>query len=106
MTGTERVLGPNGCDSIITIDLFFKPNSETRFEEIRNSGDSFSQVINGTLYDESNPIDTINLPSANGCDSTIFVNFIFVQGVFDSLIRNECTAVSYTHLTLPTIYSV
>ena len=96
LTGTERVLGPNGCDSIITIDLFFKPNSETRFEEIRNSGDSFSQVINGTLYDESNPIDTINLPSANGCDSTIFVNFIFVQGVFDSLIRNECTGSGFS----------
>lgn len=89
LSGTERVPGPNGCDSVITIDLFFKPNSETLFEEIRQSGDGFSQVINGVTFDESNPTDTITLPSANGCDSTILVNFIFVQGVFDSLIVDD-----------------
>jgi len=97
LSGTERVLGPNGCDSVITVDLFFKPNSETRIEEIRNSGDGFSQVINGTTYDESNPIDTITLSSANGCDSVIFVNLAFLTGVFDSLIiDNECAGSGFS----------
>jgi len=89
LSGTERVLGPNGCDSVITVDLFFRPNSETRIEELRNSGDGFSQVVNGITFDESNPIDTITLPSANGCDSVIFVNLVFLTGVFDSLIIDD-----------------
>ena len=87
--GEERFAGPDGCDSVITIDLFFKPNSETRFDYLGNSGDGFSEVINGTTYDESNPQDQIVLQAANGCDSVLIIEFIFIQGVFDSLVIDD-----------------
>jgi len=80
-TGIEWIEGvaPNGCDSLITIDLSFgNGNSSTRADRICSGQSVF---INGTEYGD-NPLpqtgtELINL--ANGCQDTIFVDIRIEQ---------------------------
>ncbi|MBR9920664.1 MAG: T9SS type B sorting domain-containing protein [Bacteroidetes bacterium] len=72
-TGTVEVLLANqfGCDSlVITTTSLLPPSSTTVFPAVC-FGESI--LINGTLYDASNPSGTDTLSAANGCDSLVFV---------------------------------
>ena len=93
LSGTESVTAPNGCDSIITIDLVFKPNAELLINNVGTVGDGFEVVVDGVTYNEANPSDVITLTASNGCDSIITVDLVFVNrdAVFDSLIMSACT---------------
>jgi len=75
-TGMETLTGPNGCDSIVTINLMFSPVLEG--EELYNGceGDGYSVVVNGTIYDENNP-DGIEVITGAGCDSVVTIDLEF-----------------------------
>lgn len=85
-SGTEILTTPNGCDSIVTIDL----NFGFIMSELYNgcSGNGYSITVNNTLYDESNPTGTESLISALGCDSIITINLIFNNIVLDGTVTD------------------
>jgi len=68
--------GPNGCDSIVTIALMFSPVLEG--EELYSGceGDGYSVIVNGTVYDENNPIG-IEVITGAGCDSIVTIDLQF-----------------------------
>ncbi len=66
-----------GCDSIITVDLSFLPNSTSLLQEDRCAGDGYSVTVNGTLYNEANPTGTEVLVNSVGCDSTVTIDLVF-----------------------------
>jgi len=70
--------GPAGaCDSIITVDLIFLEGATNLVEFNGCTGDDFSMMIGGTLYDEDNPEGTEVLTASNGCDSTVTIAFVY-----------------------------
>lgn len=90
-TGTETVpgAGQNGCDSLYTIDLTPADASSYSVSDQLCSGESM--VVNGTLYDESNPSGTEILPNVAGCDSTITVSLTFDPAINISVNDNSPT---------------
>jgi gliding motility-associated-like protein len=91
-SGMETLVGAavNGCDSIVSIGLSFVAPVSEDIELELCSGENLT--VNGTVYDESNPIGTevIVGGSTQGCDSTINVNLsFFAPAVFD-LSRTLC----------------
>ncbi|MBK8566695.1 MAG: hypothetical protein IPN76_26040 [Saprospiraceae bacterium] len=86
-TGSE--IFPNGsflgCDSVVNINLAFYPPALSNYSQTRCPGESV--IINGTEYHEANPTgaEVLTNASANGCDSTVNVNFHFIH------LRNQTT---------------
>ncbi|MCP4121927.1 MAG: T9SS type A sorting domain-containing protein, partial [Bacteroidetes bacterium] len=80
-SGTELIDGgaANGCDSTVTIALNYAPASAGVLTYSGCAGDNFSVLVNGTTYNEGNPIgiETFDFGAANGCDSTVAVNLDF-----------------------------
>jgi gliding motility-associated-like protein len=76
-TGTEVLLNANNCDSTVTINLTYLPNTTGNVSYTGCQGDGFSVNVNGTLYNESNPTGTEVLLNANNCDSTVTVLLVF-----------------------------
>ncbi len=75
-SGTEVIsnVGPNNCDSIVTVNLNVLPaKTGSVTSTICNNG---SVVVNGTTYNASNPSGTevISNVGPNNCDSTVIVN--------------------------------
>lgn len=64
-----------GCDSIVQVYLTFANPVPHLIEETLCFGDSL--LINGQVFDAGRPQGTVNLQSANGCDSTIQVKLDF-----------------------------
>lgn len=71
-TGTEVLVGSNGCDSTVTIDLTPIPALTGDVTNTICSGDSV--VVNGTVYNAANPTGTEILTGASGCDSTVTID--------------------------------
>ncbi|RMG77298.1 MAG: gliding motility-associated C-terminal domain-containing protein, partial [Bacteroidetes bacterium] len=101
-TGTETFPNgaANGCDSIVHIDLSFYPPAENIIAPTLCPGESI--LINGTVYDETNPTGFEILPgqSQHGCDSIISVNLKFhppAEGVFTAeLCEDESITINGT----------
>jgi len=83
--GTEMLTTVDGCDSIITIEFtFIDAVTINRDDQLCADG---SEMINGVLYDINNPSGTEVIMTAGGCDTTIIINFDFVQNI--SVDRND-----------------
>ena len=78
-TGVEVLEGmaANGCDSLVVVSLSFAAAIEENIERQLCEGES--EIINGTVYDQSNPMGQEMLMSSAGCDSIINVNLSFVS---------------------------
>lgn len=76
-SGMQTLTAAGGCDSVVTIDLEFSP--ETMFDLTHQGcqGDAFSVVVNGTIYDEANPTGQEVISNAAGCDSTVNIMLSF-----------------------------
>ena len=75
--GNVRLIGPNGCDSTISVSLSF---SDAIVNEIRHAGceaDGFNVVVNNVTYDQFNPVGRDTLTSSFGCDSIVDVSLNF-----------------------------
>jgi len=88
LVGQETLIGGaiNGCDSIVNINLTVADALRGTFFKTLCTGESV--VVNGTTYDQSNPIGTERIPQANGCDSLIEVTLTFEPTITASLIGN------------------
>ncbi len=75
--GTEIMMTTNGCDSIVTIYLAFAPASYSEINYIGCSGDPYEVVVNGTTYDEANPVGEEYLVNQYGCDSIVTIDLVF-----------------------------
>jgi len=73
------IINPNGCDSLIQVDLQFYPIADTIIDTELCTNDSIE--INGIFYSMSNSPTSVTLPnqSANGCDSIINIALSFVN---------------------------
>ena len=86
-------LGPiaaQGCDSLVNVQLGFHPPAATNYTPTICSNGSV--VVNGTVYDMSNPSGTevLSNASVNGCDSTVFVNLNFNTTITEDLSPTLC----------------
>ncbi|MEM8523740.1 MAG: gliding motility-associated C-terminal domain-containing protein [Bacteroidota bacterium] len=92
LIGQEVLVGgaANGCDSIININLSLADALSGTFFATLCMGESV--VINGTTYDQSNPIGTERITQPSGCDSLIEVTLTFEPTIIASLIgdANVC----------------
>ncbi len=80
----------NGCDSIVDVNIVFQSVAIGILDDIICDG--MPQEVEGNIYDENNPSDTINLPggSVAGCDSTIYINFTFASEVINDEVAELC----------------
>jgi hypothetical protein len=90
--GTEVFtnVGPNGCDSTVTVALNVLPALTGTNNTTICANDSV--VINGTTYNAANPIGTEVFTNVgpNGCDSTVTVN-LTINTVDTSITNNAPT---------------
>lgn len=79
-----------GCDSTVSIFLSFYPPAEEDYEPSLCASDSI--IVNGTVYNSSNPSGTEIIPNAsiNGCDSIINVNLQFGGAVSFDYFNTIC----------------
>ncbi|MEX2484615.1 MAG: hypothetical protein WED10_08645, partial [Brumimicrobium sp.] len=95
-TGTETLTAANGCDSIVTIDLEFLPNSTGSETYSGCEGDGYTVDVNGTTYDEANPTGTETLTAANGCDSIVTIDLEFTAPATGMETYSGCEGDGYT----------
>ena len=77
LTGTQILSSISGCDSVVNITVTENPLIFSIIDTSICSTDSI--LINGTIYGLNNPSGQEIYSSANGCDSTIFINITFNQ---------------------------
>lgn len=93
--GIETMTAMNGCDSIINIDLNFFPFDEKLITHKGCEGDGFFVEINGTVYDESNPLGIEFFMNQFGCDSIIIVDLYFEKTQTNNINYNGCEEDGY-----------
>ncbi|RMF21524.1 MAG: hypothetical protein D6765_15495, partial [Bacteroidetes bacterium] len=91
-TGSETIVGGSwqGCDSTILVDLSFLQDAAFTLQQSLCPGESV--VVNGTVYDQSNPTGTETLvdAAANGCDSIVTVELSFLPEPAGTLDTTLC----------------
>ncbi|MCB9297384.1 MAG: gliding motility-associated C-terminal domain-containing protein [Lewinellaceae bacterium] len=89
---TEIIPGGSaqGCDSLLNVSLSFFPEAVGLLSPVLCTGGSI--IVNGTVYDESNPSGVELLPGAgaNGCDSLVEVALSFNDAVSSDLAETLC----------------
>ncbi|MFQ5445534.1 MAG: SdrD B-like domain-containing protein, partial [Saprospiraceae bacterium] len=103
-TGTELLTSAGGCDSTVTISLVYKPTSTGSETYNGCFGDGYSVTVNGTVYDENNPVGTEVLTNYLGCDSTVSINLNFNPTVTGSETYNGCSGDGYSVTVNGTVY--
>jgi len=77
LTGTQILSSISGCDSVVNITVIENPLIFSAIDTSICITDSI--LINGTIYDVNNSSGQEIYSSANGCDSTVFINITFNQ---------------------------
>jgi len=95
-TGSETLISSSGCDSIVTIDLIF--NQIANSEELHNGcqGDGYVILVNGIVYNESNPTGTETLTTSAGCDSIVTINLVFNDVLSGEELHDGCIDDGYS----------
>jgi len=102
--GTESFPGPNGCDSIVDINLVFSPITMTDINYSGCIGDGFSVIVNGNVYDETNPTGTEILTSVLGCDSIVTIDLTFSPTLMGNETYVGCSGDGYSVTVNGTLY--
>ena len=103
-SGMETLMNVNGCDSVVTINLQFN-NSVTGNEDyVGCEGDGYSVLVNGIIYNETNPSGMETLMSINGCDSVVTINLQFNNSVTGNENYVGCEGDGYSVLVNGTLY--
>ena len=87
-SGSESLQSINGCDSIINIELGFVFNSELLIDRELCTGEEF--MVNGIIYNESNPAGVEVTTNEVGCDSIITVILNYLSDSENLLMQNLC----------------
>lgn len=77
-SGTETIMLPNGCDSVITVDLNFLDPIAAELNLQYCLGDCVPGPGGGNMICSDTSF-VYNLVSYHGCDSVVTVNFIFTD---------------------------
>ncbi len=75
MIDTIDLSNVDGCDSLIFVNVSFYPTADSLIQLDLCSGDMI--MVNGVIYDESNPDGEESLTSVAGCDSIITIDLEF-----------------------------
>ena len=73
----------NGGETDYTLDFGFS-DCEISFQRVEYEGcegDGYQVQVNGTMYNESNPYDSLILVKSDGCDSIIVVDLFYAPQV-------------------------
>ncbi len=73
------VTSATGCTSSCDKTVYVQPPHIDSIGYAGCSGDGYTIMVEGNLYNESNPTDTIVITSPNSCDSLIYINLVFHQ---------------------------
>jgi hypothetical protein len=95
-TGVDTLTGSNGCDSIVSISLFFYPVYADTISYFGCSGDTFHVTVDSILYNESNPNGIDTLLSVQGCDSIIVIDLVFMLPANDTITYEGCMGDGYS----------
>ncbi len=85
--GQSIIMGSNGCDSVVTVDLTFNPTGSGSFDSTLCSGSGYSITVGSMTFDEITPSGQSTIIGSNGCDSVVMVDLTFNptgSGSFDS----------------------
>lgn len=82
-----------GCDSIVTLNLTIKQIPQAGHDTIVTC-DSFTW-IDGITYTSSNNTALYNIPTANGCDSTVYLHLTVSHNTTDSY-ATACDSYTWT----------
>ena len=104
-TGVEFLPANNGCDSVLTIDLNFQADIIIPVTYNGCFGDGFSIMVNGTLYNESNPVGVEMMQTNNGCDSIININLTFSNHHILNENHQRCAGDNFSILVNGTTYN-
>jgi len=104
-TGIEEIPIPNGCDSIVIINLVF--GNTIQQDELYTGciGDGYSVIVNGNIYNETNPAGTELLLSGSGCDTTVNINLTFLTSLTSTETHDRCEGDSFSIIVNGTTYS-
>ncbi len=91
-SGTEFLTATNGCDSIINVDLNFQETILVSYSRILCAEEFL--VVNGVIYNQSNPSGEELLSTIHGCDSIMTINLQFDDVVEEFLELELCAGES------------
>ncbi|GLR15643.1 T9SS type B sorting domain-containing protein [Portibacter lacus] len=76
-SGMEMGMSSTGCDSIVNIDLTFRPENRFNISDVLCIGNDIT--VNGVVYNETNPIGEEFIIGGDqfGCDSIIEIDLTF-----------------------------
>ncbi len=84
---TDILIGPNGCDSIVNLDLTVNPHTTATVDPIICEGESY--IIGSSVLNETGTyVETIT--NANGCDSVVTVNLTVIQPTTTTVQETIC----------------
>lgn len=95
-TYSHTETGQNGCDVVNELNVDELPTSNSIFATSLCTGDQM--IINGTIYDESNPSGQEIFIAQNGCDSTVNIDLNFVNLSSTTALPNMLTCLETTTL--------
>jgi hypothetical protein len=104
-SGSEIFTSSQGCDSIVSVSVSFLPPLTGNIVYTGCTGDGYSVVVDGTLYDESNPSGSETLTNAEGCDSVVTINLSFSSGSSGTEQYTGCTGDGYSVTIGGTLYN-
>jgi gliding motility-associated-like protein len=97
--------GSMGCDTTVTIALLFQPLQSSSIHYLGCEGDRYEVLVNGTIYDATNPQGTEVLTAQNGCDSIITISLDFLAGTQQTIDYAGCAGDNYSILVNGTLYN-
>lgn len=103
--GVEMIPGTMGCDTTITIQLVYQPIRSSSISYVGCQGDGYEVIVNGTLYNASNPQGTEILTAQNGCDSIITISLAFLAGTQHAIQYSGCVGDNYSILINGILYN-
>lgn len=86
--GIERIPLANGCDSVVNIDLAFADLIQVTIREELCPGEFYE--INGTLFNEANPVGIEIFSNAAGCDSMYIIGLDYPNDNITNIARTLC----------------
>ena len=104
-SGIDTLVAANGCDSVVTTTLVFKPNATGNETYDGCQGDGYSVMVGTSLYNEGNPIGIDTLVSANGCDSVVITTLVFKPNATGSETYDGCQGDGYSVMVGTSLYN-
>ncbi len=106
-SGIEVISLANGCDSIVNVDLSFQDVIQVTILEELCPGEFYD--INGTIYNETNPVGIEIFRGASGCDSMYVVGLDYPDDNVTNIARTVCAGEGFeiagTYYTETGMYS-